>query len=118
MKLAEALKLVQADAVDGADEFCVYLACGILPLHVATFLRAHLKLRLPHRAIKIETGLYGDLRGNLTQLQNSSSHAGAVVIEWSDLDPRLGLRRLGGWGPAVLPDIQASVEPPANESLD
>jgi len=118
MKLAEALKIVQADANDGAEKFSVYLACGILPLHLATFLTAHLKLRLPQRAINVETGLYGDLRGNLAQLQNSSGHADAVVIEWSDLDPRLGLRRLGGWGPDVLPDIQASVERTANDLLD
>jgi hypothetical protein len=26
-------------------------------------------------------------------------------VEWSDLDPRLGLRQQGGWSPAALADI-------------
>src|SRR6185295_13538330 len=60
---------------------------------------------------------FGDLRGNLAQLAKSSAHAGAVVIEWSDLDPRLGLRRLGGWGPRVLPDIKANAERTAGDLL-
>jgi HAD-superfamily phosphatase, subfamily IIIC/FkbH-like domain len=30
------------------------------------------------------------------------------VIEWSDLDPRLGLRSAGSWGLSVQPDILAS----------
>ncbi len=108
MKLAEALKLVNAASSSDAEKFTVYLACGFLPLHLTTFLTAHLAQRLPNRAVEIQTGLYGDLPGNLAQLAKSNAHAGAVVIEWSDLDPRLGLRRLGGWGPNVLPDIQAS----------
>lgn len=114
MKLAEALRIVQSRPAGDAEKFTVYIACGILPLHLTTFLTAHLSERLPARAIEIQTGLYGDLPGNLTQLATSLAHAGAALIEWSDLDPRLGLRRLGGWGPSVLPDIQANVQ----QSLD
>jgi len=110
MKLAEALKISQTVPNSSAEQFHLYLACGIFPLHLSTFLAAHLRQRLPERAIEIQTGLYGDLPGNLVHLQQSSVHAGAVVIEWSDLDPRLGLRRLGGWGPNVLPDVQANVQ--------
>ena len=117
MKLAEALKLVNAVPPGEAEKFTVYLACGFLPLHLATFLAAHLTERLPQRAIEIQTGLYGHLPGNLAQLAKSSAHAGAVVIEWADLDPRLGLRRLGGWGPSVLPDIQTSVQQSASRFL-
>lgn len=117
MKLAEALKTVQTGPSAGAEKFTVYLACGIFPLHLTTFLAAHLTRRLPDRAIEIQTGLYGDLPGNLVQLQKSSTHAGAVVLEWSDLDPRLGLRRLGGWGPNVLPDVQATVQHNASQLL-
>src|SRR6185503_8058158 len=32
-----------------------------------------------------------------------------AVVEWGDLDPRLGLRALGGWGSAAVPSIVASV---------
>jgi FkbH-like protein len=108
---------VQTPPPADAESFSVFLACGIFPLHLSTFLAAHLGERLPGRAITIQTGLYGDLPGNLLQLQKTSAHAGAVVIEWSDLDPRLGLRRLGGWGPQVLPDVQAGVQRTANQLL-
>lgn len=109
MKLAEALRIVQTPQPPNAEKFSVYLACGIFPLHLSTFLAAHLRTCLPDRTIEIHTGLYGDLTGNLAELQKSSPQAGAVIVEWSDLDPRLGLRRLGGWGPSVLPDIQTGV---------
>lgn len=118
MKLSEALKITQALPHSGAQEFEVYLACGIFPLHLTTFLAAHLRRRLPDRAIEIQTGLYGDLPGNLEQLRKSSARAGVVIVEWSDLDPRLGLRRLGGWGPNILPDIQAGVEQTASQLLE
>src|SRR5712691_11459908 len=108
MKLAEALRIVQAAPSADASKFSVYLACGIFPLHLTTFLAAHLRERLPNQAIEILTGLYGDLPGNLESLRKSSADAAAVVIEWSDFDPRLGLRRLGGWGPNILPDVQAN----------
>ena len=117
MKLAEALKIVNVAAPVDAEKFSVYLACGFLPLHLSTFLAAHLRTRLPARAVEIQTGLYGDLPGNLAQLAKSSVAAGAVVIEWSDLDPRLGLRRLGGWGPGVLADIQATVQQSVDQLL-
>jgi FkbH-like protein len=117
MKLAEALRIVQSNAAAAGEKFEVYLACGIFPLHLSTFLAAHLSQRRPERAIEIRTGLYGDLPGNLVQLRESSAHAGAVVVEWSDLDPRLGLRRLGGWGPGALPDIQATVQRNADQLL-
>lgn len=117
MKLAEALRIVQTTPSPDAAKFSVYLACGIFPLHLSTFLAAHLSQRLPERTIEIQTGLYGDLAGNLAQLQKSSAQAGAVIVEWSDLDPRLGMRRLGGWGPSVLPDIQTSVHRTARQLL-
>jgi FkbH-like protein len=117
MKLAEALRIAQTASVRDGEKFNVYLACGIFPLHLTTFLAAHLSERLPDRSIAIQTGLFGDLPGNLAQLAKSSAQAAAVVIEWSDLDPRLGLRRLGGWGPRVLRDINSNAERTANDLL-
>jgi FkbH-like protein len=60
----------------------------------------------------VQTGLYGDLIGNLQRVAGVS--AAVVVIEWPDLDPRLGLRRLGGWEPSQLRDILGEV----NRSCD
>src|SRR5208283_4336184 len=107
MKLAEALKVVQS-APTGAPPLPVALVCGFTPLHLETFLRAHLCKLFPERLPDVQTGLYGDLVGNLQRLAEVS--AAVVVIEWADLDPRLGLRRLGGWEPSQLQDILTEVK--------
>jgi len=90
-KLAEALKVIQS-ALSDAPRLEVALLCGFTPLHLKTFLRAHLCKLFPGRSPNVQTGLFGDLIGNLQRVAGVS--AAAVVIEWPDLDPRLGLRRL------------------------
>lgn len=117
MKLSEALKIVQSVLPADAEKLTVFLACGFTPLHLSTFLAAHLRGCLPERAVEIQTGTYGDLIGNLERLQKSSCDAGVLVIEWSDLDPRLGLRSLGGWSPKLLADIQETVRSSASRIL-
>jgi FkbH-like protein len=111
MKLAEALKVIQS-ALSDAPRLEVALLCGFTPLHLETFLRAHLCKLFPGRCPNVQTGLYGDLIGNLQRVAGVS--AAVVMIEWSDLDPRLGLRRLGGWEPSQLQDILGEV----NRSCD
>jgi len=110
MKLTEALRLTQAAPRENGEQFRIYLACGFLPLHLATFLQAYLSQLLPERQIGIETGLYGDMAGNLERLKDTNGSAGVVVLEWADFDPRLGLRSLGGWGPNVLEDILSEMQ--------
>jgi len=102
MKLAEALKIVQSAPTD-APPLQVALLCGFTPLHLETFLRAQLCKLFSGRFPVVQTGLYGDLIGNLERVADVS--AAVVVMEWADLDPRLGLRRLGGWEPSQLQDI-------------
>jgi len=109
MKLVEALKIVNHAPAAAAESFNVFLACGFTPLHLQTFLSAHLQSLLPGRRICIQNGLFGDCLGNLERLPKSLLHAVAVVLEWDDLDPRLGLRRLGGWGPANHAEILTNV---------
>ena len=58
--------------------------------------------------MQLDTGLFGDLRGNLERLGKRPSEVLFVVLEWPDLDPRLGVRTLGGWKTAHLPDIVSS----------
>src|SRR3979411_219341 len=111
MKLAEALKVIQS-ALPDAPRLEVALLCGFTPLHLETFFRAHLCKLFPGRSPNVQTGLYGDLIGNLQRVAGVS--AAVVVIEWPDLDPRLGLRRLGGWEPSQLQDILSEV----NRSCD
>jgi FkbH-like protein len=86
----------------------VFLVCGFEPLHLGTFLRGHFAQRFPDQAADLKTGLYGDLDGTLVAAAGSQSEAAAVAIEWSDLDPRLGLRGAGGWSLSVQPDILAN----------
>jgi FkbH-like protein len=86
----------------------VFLACGFQPLHLLTFLKAHLAMRFPDRATDILVGRYGDLEGALAGAAQSNATGAAVAIEWADLDPRLGLRGAGGWGLSVQRDILAN----------
>jgi len=109
MKLTEALKILQRPAPPGAQPLRVFLACGFTPLHLQTFLGASLKAHSPTHQVSVETGLYGDCLGSVERLPAAGVEAAAVVLEWSDFDPRLGLRQLGGWGCRDLPDILATV---------
>jgi FkbH-like protein len=86
-----------------------YLACGFEALHLATLLQAHLLERLSDdKNVDVLYGVYGDLRGNLESAVRSSAAVTAVVLEWSDLDPRLGLRSSGSWSNEAKADIIAN----------
>lgn len=110
MKLVDALKLIQSPAGEGSRNYTAFLACGFTPLHLQTFLAAHLRLRFPEIRVEIRAGLFGDLAGNLERLTPSEVDGVAVVVEWSDLDPRLGIRTLGGWRAADLADITGTAQ--------
>ena len=104
MKLTEALKILQ-QAPKNASPFRVALACGFTPLHVQTFLAAHLQQRFADRQASAAPGLYGDVPGTLASLKHGAVDGVAVPLEWADLDPRLGYREAGAWGVKALPDI-------------
>jgi FkbH-like protein len=108
MKLLDALELLKQPVSEAAPHQVVFLVCGFTPLHLKTFLAAHLRSCFPKDRIEIRTGLYGDLAGNLERVQPSGNPIVCVVVEWSDLDPRLGIRSLGGWGSKAIPDIVES----------
>jgi FkbH-like protein len=59
--------------------------------------------------VELATGVYGDLAGNLDRMRDSGAGFAVVVIEWSDLDPRLGLRSLADGSSDVVPDILETV---------
>ena len=86
----------------------VHLLCGFMPLHLETFIKAYLALRFPGTGSSLAGGLYGDLEGNI---QGAREGDGAIaVIEWSDLDQRLGFRASAGWQRETLDDIVTQVE--------
>jgi FkbH-like protein len=110
MKVVEALKILQAIPAESSPSN-VSLVCGFMPLHLQTLLAAHLQQRLgPSWRIVVQTGLYGDALGNLDRLPAEGAGLAVVVLEWPDLDPRLGLRQLSGWKPADCRDVAANVE--------
>ena len=106
MRLARALEILQRSAADG-EAFTVSLACGFEALHLRTFLAAELTERLPRACVQVDIGLFDDLSGNIERAAGSGADAVAAVVEWPDLDPRLGLRRLGGWRTDQLDEIVA-----------
>jgi len=105
MNLLDALELLNQPISETASGRKLLLECGFTPLHLKTFLAAHLRLCFPRDRIEIGTGLYGDLVGNLERLRPTGGLMVCVVVEWADLDPRLGIRSLGGWRSADIPNI-------------
>ena len=100
--------MIQAAPRD-AEPFRVALVCGYTPLHVQTFLAAHLQLALPQRHVTVVPGLYGDVAGSLESLAHEAPDAVSLSLEWEDLDPRLGFRSSGQWGAEAVSDILTTV---------
>jgi FkbH-like protein len=115
MKLIEALEILKADRAPKERDFTVSLVCGFTPLHLETLFSAQLRLLFPDHRTQIRTGVYGDFAGNLERLITSDVDAGVLVLEWSDLDARLGLRSLGSWNPSAFPDILSNAEAKASQ---
>jgi FkbH-like protein len=106
--ITEALRITQSAPRD-ARPFAVTLACGFTPLHLQTFLAAHLQRVLTDRKVTITSGLYGNLAGTLEGLSGASAPEGLVIVlEWPDLDARLDYRSAGSWGLAAANDIVSS----------
>ncbi len=118
MKLIEALAIVRQNPRNEQRPFRVSLVCSFTPLHLQTFLQAFLLNVIPDRRIDVQSGLYGDFWGNLTCLNKGSLDAAVLALEWSDLDPRLGLRSLGSWAPNVLEDIVRNVRTRSAQFLE
>jgi FkbH-like protein len=105
MKLIEAYRLSRESQASGAPAFDVGLACGFTPLHLSTFLHAHLRQLLPQYSVTIRTGLYGDLIGAVRAFAGKNLNAALIAMEWPDLDGRLGIRSNARWTTASLDDM-------------
>jgi FkbH-like protein len=110
MKLIEALEILREQQPAHGQTFRARLVCGFTPLHLETFFSAQLRSMLADRRIEILSGLYGDFWGNLDRIETAAADVGIVVMEWGDLDPRLGLRSLGSWNPSFLSEILENVK--------
>ena len=89
----------------GGEPFRVLLACGFTPLHLKTLMHAHLQQTLPERSVQIDSGLFGSLAETIEGAADHKPHSMVVVIEWADLDPRLGYREAQAWGHKVSVSI-------------
>jgi FkbH-like protein len=116
MKLIEALRILGEEEDRELPIVRLGLVCGFTPMHFQTFLEAHLRRACSSQRTEVECGLYGDFWGNLEKLNGGNAET-AIVMEWSDLDARLGLRGLGSWAPAALPDILSNVQARAKRFL-
>jgi FkbH-like protein len=109
MKLLEALEIIRTEDADRVQALRVGLVCGCSPLHLQTFLAAHLRLLSPEKRPEIITGLYGDIWGNFDRIAHANVDVSVALLEWGDLDGRLGLRGLGQWSPDSFVDIVENV---------
>jgi FkbH-like protein len=105
MKLIDALEIIRQSNQSNKEPFELSLVCGFTPLHLQSFLQAEMQQRLPDLSVRIIPGTYNDIAGTLKILQKQRVDATALVLEWADLDARLGTRQLGGWGPGNLATI-------------
>ena len=105
MTVGEAIQIARSAPPD-SEPFRIRLACGFTPLHLQTFLAAHLQRRLPGRRVQVEAGLYGDTAGTIESIGDQDALDGvAIALEWPDLDPRLGFRSAGKWTHAAVSGI-------------
>jgi FkbH-like protein len=109
MRLIDALATLNA-ARGRSDQRTFDLLCGFQPLHLATLLAAHLQTAEAGASVQVREGLYGDVPGNVERAAAEPGEGAALVLEWDDLDPRLGIRHAGSWSHEVLPDILENVE--------
>jgi len=115
MKLIEALAILKGAKDRSTGAFTCFLATGFNPLHLNTFLTAELALLFTDQKIQIQNGLYGDLLGNVSRLEKAAVEVGIVVIEWADLDARLGIRSSALSSPSLCVDIVETVRTRASQ---
>ncbi len=108
MNLLKALEFLRQPILEPVSHREISLQCGFTPLHFKTFLAAYLRQCFPKDSVHITQGLYGDLVGNLERFRTSDGITLCIVVEWADLDPRIGIRSLGGWRSTDIPDIVES----------
>jgi FkbH-like protein len=110
MKLVDALKALKLMQLREGPPLRCGLAAGFNPLHLKTLLTAELSEAFAANRIEVSEGLYGDLLGNIERLASDGFDYGFVLIEWSDLDSRLGLRSTARWSGNELADILATAK--------
>jgi FkbH-like protein len=111
MNLLQALEITAQSVPQGNATRTLFLACGFTPLHLSTFIDAHLLRLQPQQNNEFKAGVYGDLAGNLLRAASSAgTDTTIIVVEWPDIDARLGVRALGGWRSEDVSNILSSAQ--------
>ena len=106
MKLLEALtRANQAAQVEG-EPFDVFLSCSFSPLHLETFLVAHLWEIVPQRRIQVRHGIYGDLHN--VQLARDRTHRTYSLRSNGSISPAARNSIAGRLGSSQISDIVES----------
>jgi len=102
----DSLQRARAAQSRAGEAFTLCLMCGFTPLALRVQLAAAVAELLPARRIECATSSIDELlEGRIPP-----AHGIVVICEWSDLDPRLGVRRAGGWGGDAAADAVATAE--------
>jgi FkbH-like protein len=95
---------------EDAPRVAVGLACSFTPLHLQTFLHATLQSVRSAERVELLPGLYGPLAESIQHVADQQPDLCAVLIEWADLDPRLGVREAATAGHAEIADLTATAQ--------
>ena len=106
MNFQSSLERARAAQSRDGEVFNLCLVCGFTPMALRVQLVAAVADRLPSRRIECATSTIDEL----LEGRVPPAHGVAVACEWSDLDPRLGVRRAGGWGGDAAADAVATAE--------
>ena len=113
LKLRDALRILQMVG-PSAEPYPVSLICASTPEPFSKLLAASAQQRLRNRQVVVGVGLFGNLSGNLASYCSSGGCPAVMLMEWADLDARLGVRQFGGWGRSSVVDILGTVQSQLN----
>src|SRR5260370_29913886 len=109
MRLSEALRINEQAVSATSPPRKVHLVCGFTPLHLETFVKANVRGNFRGEGVEIISGLFGDFEGNLRKATQAPAEGALLVLEWTDLDERLGLRSSAGWRSEIVADVLQQV---------
>ncbi len=110
LTLLEALEIIKRSKAKRTIEFPIFFASGFTPLHLLSFTQAYLQASSPEETIIIKSGLFNDLFGNIEIPKKDEFRHLLIVVEWPDMDPRLGFRSNSGWSLSMVEDVIETIE--------
>ena len=110
MKLLEAFKLLNLARERHGPEFHVAFVTGCSALSLPTFLVAHLSQLRSDKRYKVIEAPYGDIINSIQSAYRAGGDGMAIILDYTSLDARLGLRRASSWNDKAILDIIENVQ--------